>query len=117
MPSSVRSEKLRSPSKEYSFDAVPSLSIRGDESASVNHIDPKVLRRATLKIDFYLIPIIGMFCELSPFNPLLIYLNALNFRSFVFSSEYSCNLSPVNVQTVARSRIERMSPPSIYYCF
>ncbi|KAI9459142.1 MFS general substrate transporter [Lactarius psammicola] len=65
MPSSVRSEKLHSPSREYSFDVVPGLNIRGDENVPVNHIDPKVLRRATLKIDFYLIPMIGMFYLLS----------------------------------------------------
>ena len=65
MPSSVRSEKFHSPSMEYGFDAVPSLRTHVDENLSVNYIDPKVLRRATLKIDCYLIPIIGMFCELS----------------------------------------------------
>ena len=79
MPSSVRSEKLHSPSREYSFDVVPGLNIRGDENVPVNHIDPKVLRRATLKIDFYLIPMIGMFCELSPLKSHLIYLSSLSF--------------------------------------
>jgi hypothetical protein len=55
-------EKIHSSSKENSLDV---QSIRGDENALVRPIDPIVLRRATLKIDFYLIPIIGMFCELS----------------------------------------------------
>ena len=64
MPASLRSEKIHSSNKESSVDVV--ASIRGDENAPIHPIDPKVLRRATLKIDFYLIPIIGMFCELSP---------------------------------------------------
>ena len=61
MPASLRSEKNHSSGKEYSAD-VPSIG--GDEDAPIRPIDPKILRRATLKIDFYLIPIIGMFCEL-----------------------------------------------------
>ena len=64
MPTSLRSEKSRSANKEYSVDVV--LSITGDENTlPIRPTDPKILRRATLKIDFYLIPIIGMFCELS----------------------------------------------------
>jgi hypothetical protein len=50
---------------EYNFDVVPSLRTCADDNLPVNHIGPKVLRSATLKIDYYLIPIISMFCELS----------------------------------------------------
>lgn len=46
---------------EYNFDVVPSLRTCADDNLPVNHIGPKVLRSATLKIDYYLIPIISMF--------------------------------------------------------
>ncbi|KAH9029060.1 MFS general substrate transporter [Lactarius pseudohatsudake] len=62
MPTSLSSEKVHSPNKEDSLDVA---NIPGDENASIHPIDPKVLRRATLKIDFYLIPIISMFFFLS----------------------------------------------------
>ncbi|KAH9026161.1 MFS general substrate transporter [Lactarius hengduanensis] len=62
MPTSLSSEKVHSPNKEDSVDVA---SIPGDENASIHPIDPKVLRRATLKIDFYLIPIISTFFFLS----------------------------------------------------
>ena len=56
------SEKIHASSKEYSVDVLPSF--LGDESAaSIRPIDPKILRRASLKIDLYIIPIIGMFRE------------------------------------------------------
>lgn len=52
-------ESGRSPTlnKESGSDIIPSL--RGDDYEAAN---TKILRRATLKIDFYLIPIVGMFC-------------------------------------------------------
>ncbi|KAI9433911.1 MFS general substrate transporter [Lactarius indigo] len=59
MPTSLRSEKVHSSNKESSIDVV--ATVPGDENAPIHPLDPKVLRRATLKIDFYLIPIIGMF--------------------------------------------------------
>ena len=63
MPTSLRSEKIHSSNKECSVDVVPSIP-RDEDELPIRPADPKVLRRATLKIDFYLIPIIGMFCEL-----------------------------------------------------
>ncbi|KAH9026169.1 MFS general substrate transporter [Lactarius hengduanensis] len=63
MPTSLSSEKVNSSNKEDSVDDAASLP--GDENASIHPIDPKVLRRATLKIDFYLIPIISMIYLLS----------------------------------------------------
>jgi len=59
MPASLKSEKIHSSGKGYGVDVVPSIG--GDEDAPIRPIDPKILRRATLKIDFYLIPMIGMF--------------------------------------------------------
>lgn len=79
MPASLRSEKIHSSGKEYSAD-VPS--IHGDEDAPIRPIDPKILRRATLKIDFYLIPIIGMFCELY-FLSHLTYYSSLPFQDLL----------------------------------
>jgi hypothetical protein len=98
MPTSLRSEKIHSANKEScSVDVI--LSIPGDEHAPpIRPADPKVLKRATLKIDFYLIPIIGMFCELSLLSPYLSLISPI-IRSFVVSSEYSCNLSPSKVRT------------------
>ncbi|KAI9457829.1 MFS general substrate transporter [Lactarius psammicola] len=64
MPTSLSSQKVYSSNEEYGDDVVGS--IPGDsEGAPIHPIDPKVIRRATLKIDFYLIPIIGMFNLLS----------------------------------------------------
>ncbi|KAH9018670.1 MFS general substrate transporter [Lactarius pseudohatsudake] len=63
MPASLRSEKVHSSNEKSSVDVV--ANIPGDENAPIHPIDPKVLRRATLKIDFYLIPIVGMFYLLS----------------------------------------------------
>ncbi|KAH9023853.1 MFS general substrate transporter [Lactarius pseudohatsudake] len=62
MPPSLSSEKVHSSNKESSVDVAI---IPGDENAPIHPIDPKVVRKATLKIDFYLIPIIGMFYLLS----------------------------------------------------
>ncbi|KAF8265315.1 major facilitator superfamily domain-containing protein [Lactarius quietus] len=52
-------EKTHPSSKEDNINVVPSF--RGDENAPTGPIDAKILRRATLKIDCYLIPIVGMF--------------------------------------------------------
>ena len=54
MAASLLSEKIHSSSKEYGVELVPG--IRGDEDAPIRTLDPNCLRRATLKIDFYLIP-------------------------------------------------------------
>ena len=72
MPTSLRSEKIHSSNKEYSVDVVPSVP-RDEDELPIRPTDPKVLRRATLKIDLYFIPIIGTFCELCLlYCPLLI---------------------------------------------
>jgi hypothetical protein len=85
MPAFLRSEKIRSSGKGYNIDVVPS--IHGDEDAPIRPIDPKILRRATLKIDFYLIPIIGMFCELCLLSHTCVSLISPIPRSVIFSSE------------------------------
>jgi hypothetical protein len=60
MAALFESEKTPSPSpKENMFDSPPILPSNDPEK--VQPTDPKVLRRATFKIDIYLIPIIGMF--------------------------------------------------------
>ncbi|KAI0305353.1 MFS general substrate transporter [Multifurca ochricompacta] len=64
MPTSLSSGgRSPTPNKEDGSDAIPSL--RGDDREHIHPIDPKVLRRATLKTDLYLIPIVGMFYLLS----------------------------------------------------
>jgi hypothetical protein len=61
MAASLGSGRSLSPNKEDATSGfVPSL--RGDDSEKIQLMNPKVLRRATLKIDFYLIPIVAMFC-------------------------------------------------------
>lgn len=59
------SEKIHYSAQESSVESIP-----GDENAPIRPIDPEVLRRATLKIDLYLVPIIAMFCELLSYLPL-----------------------------------------------
>ena len=58
-----------SPNKENTSDIIPSLREDDRERNQVAH--SKVLQRATLKIDIYLIPIVGMFCAsfLPPVSP------------------------------------------------
>jgi hypothetical protein len=97
------SEKIHSSSKEYSVDVLPS--ILGDEGAPTQPIDPKILRRASVKIDLYLIPILGMFREpyllvsTRSMSQALTCVTFLILRSLVYSSECRCGSSPVNVQT------------------
>jgi len=64
MDTSIGSERAPSPNKE---DIIHRL--RGDDREQNQAVDPKVLQRATLKIDFYLIPIVGMFCVSFKFLP------------------------------------------------
>jgi len=57
-------ESGRSPSpKENTSDIAPTLPSNDPEK--IQPTDPKLLQRATLKIDLYLIPIVGMFSVLS----------------------------------------------------
>lgn len=49
-----------SPSKENASDTIHG--VRGDDRERNQAVNSKVLRRATLKIDFCLISIIGLFC-------------------------------------------------------
>ena len=96
-------EKLHLSSKEYCVDVLPS--ILGDEAYEgmpVQPIDPKILSRASLKIDLYLIPIIGMFREFLqylPFPCLSPDLTSPIPRSIVLSSECRYGPSWANVQT------------------
>ena len=96
------SEKLHASSKEYSVDVLPSIPGDSDEGVPVRPIEPKILRRASLKIDLYLIPIIGMFRELYPLVSILtLPLTSPITRPIVLSSECRYDPSRANVQTVA----------------
>ena len=67
MDTSIGSRLSPSPNKEDTTDIIHSL--RGDDREQNKAADTKVLQRATLKIDFYLIPIVGMFCVSFKFLP------------------------------------------------
>jgi len=60
MATSIESGRSPSPNKENTSDIIPSLG--GDDPEQNKVANAKVLERATLKIDFYLIPIVAMFC-------------------------------------------------------
>lgn len=70
MVASAESRRLRTSNKEATPDTIPSIQVRGDDREQMHPVNTKILRRATLKIDFYLIPITGMFCVslISPFT-------------------------------------------------
>jgi hypothetical protein len=53
---------LVSPSSEKETTSYTLNRPRGDDREQNKAADTKVLQRATLKIDFYFIPIVGMFC-------------------------------------------------------
>ena len=75
------SRRLSTSNKEVISDIIPNLPVRGDDCEQMHPANAKILRRATLKIDFYLIPMMGMFCVPSS-QPLLLSAH-LSFRSFV----------------------------------
>jgi hypothetical protein len=58
----AESKRLRTSDKEAVSDIIPNLPMRGDDYEQMHPANTKILQRATLKIDFYLIPITGMFC-------------------------------------------------------
>jgi hypothetical protein len=60
MVASAESRRLRT--KEAISDIIPNLPVRGDNCEQMHPANTKILRRATLKIDLYLVPIMGMFC-------------------------------------------------------
>jgi len=60
MATSTESGRSPSINKENTSDIIQKL--REDDSEEDQAADLKVLRRATLKIDSYLIPIVGLFC-------------------------------------------------------
>ena len=64
MAASLGSGRSPSYNKEDATSGfVPSL--RGDDPEQSQLMNTKVLQRATLKIDFYLVPIVAMFCMFS----------------------------------------------------
>ena len=60
MATSIGSGRTPSPNNEKTSDIIPTL--QGDDIEQNKVANAKVLERATLKIDFYLIPIVAMFC-------------------------------------------------------
>jgi hypothetical protein len=61
MVASAESRLSRTPNKEAIPDIIPNIPVRGDDCEQIHPANTKILQRATLKIDSYLIPIIGMF--------------------------------------------------------
>jgi hypothetical protein len=62
MVASAESILSRISNKEAIPDIIPNIPVRGDECEQIHPANTRILQRATLKIDFYLIPIMGMFC-------------------------------------------------------
>ena len=60
MDTSIGTGRSSSLHKENISDTIHGL--REDDSEQNQAANPKVLQRATLKIDLYLIPMVGMFC-------------------------------------------------------
>ena len=82
MAPSTESGRSRTLNKESSSDIIPSL--RGDDCEAAN---TKILRRATLKIDSYLIPILGMFCVSTlPTPPFSVFISPSDLLSFLVSA-------------------------------
>ena len=90
MVASAESGRSRTSNKEVISDIIPSL--HGYDCELMHPTNMKILRRATLKIDFYLIPIVGMFCESYPLTSILLCAH-LPFSSFVILGECSSDRS------------------------
>jgi hypothetical protein len=80
--------------KEASSDTI----LHGDGQEQIQSTNPNVLQRATLKVDLYLIPIVGMFCMSS--LPLTlssfccsVLISCSDFLSFLVSSAQQSHLS------------------------
>lgn len=85
MAGSTESARARSPNKEANTD-IPSL--HGDDCEQIQPANTKILKRATLKIDFYFIPLMGMFSVSSPPLARRLLLSAhLPFRSVLILGE------------------------------
>lgn len=81
MVMSIESERSpRTIKKETTSDIIPSL--HGYDCEMIQPTNMKILRRATLKIDFYLIPMVGMFCVS---HPLSLYFSLLTSPSDLLS--------------------------------
>ena len=86
MVASAESRRSRTSNKEAISDIIPDLPVRGDDCEQMHPANTKILQRAILKIDFYLIPIMGMFCV----SHLNIYFSVLISRSDLLSFLVSC---------------------------
>ena len=94
MVASPESERSRTPNKEVTTDQ------QGYDCELTQPKNAKILQRATLKIDFYLIPIVGMFCLSYPLTSTSSCLShLLDFLSFLVSPPA---IAPFNVPTTAK---------------
>jgi hypothetical protein len=84
MVASAESRLMRTSNKEAISDIIPNLPVRGDDCEQMHPANTKILRRATLKTDFYIIPITGMFCG-SLVPHLNLYFSVLISRSDLLS--------------------------------
>ena len=81
MAAPTESGRSRTPDKEANSD-IPSRR-RGD-SEQIQIAKSEILRRATLKIDFYLIPVVGMFCVSSNSHLLSLLTSKCSFSPQIF---------------------------------
>src|SRR5713226_4858064 len=87
MVASAKSGHSRTSNKEATSDIIPSLH---GHRGLMQPTNAKILQKATLKIDFYLIPIVAMFCVLITPSDLL---------SFLVSASV---ITPLEVLTAAK---------------
>jgi len=103
-------ESGRSPrlsNKEATSDIIPSL--HGYDHELMQPTNTEILRRATLKIDFYLLPIMGMFCVSHLLtSTFLVLISSSDLLSFLVSASPIAPLE-VSQQQPNGSRIDRTS--------
>jgi hypothetical protein len=113
----AESRLSRTSNNEAIPDIIPNIPVRGDDCEQIHPANTKILQRATLKIDSYLIPIMGMFCvffipTFTSSQRLLLsaHLPILPFRSFVILGEWFNDRPSGGFKTGHGCRIDRMSP-------
>ena len=108
MVASAESRRLRTSNKEVTPDIIiPNIPVHGDDYEQMHPANAKILQRATLKIDFYLIPMMGMFC-VSLISTLLFSAH-LPFRSFVIPGEWFDEHTPHGLETVKHTWLQDRS--------
>ena len=107
MVASAETRRLRTSNKEAISDIIPNLPARGDDCEQMHPANTKILRRATLKIDLYLIPIMGMFCVplISTFTSKCSSTAYLPFRFFVILGEWFDDHTSRGLETLTARRL------------